>query len=162
MCAVVSLFTAQTRAAELVLITTLARFKSSRFFQLSPRCEWRAVHVSSDDPNAAPARTRRANVVIHLPTWPKRVLFVSGADRLDHFAPHRITKIREAIQRLEGAKLITKTLFRIDCSPLYISRVLEHTLLIPGVVGRRPRESIARIRLKSLQQMVQPAWSGLC
>src|SRR6185437_6318901 len=162
MCTIVRLFTTKTRAAELVLIATLARFKSARLFQLPPRREGRAMHVGGAYPNTAPARTRGANVVVHLPTRAKRVLFVRGADSFDHFAPHRITKISQAIQRLERANLITKFLFCFECSVADISCVLKHTLLIPRVVGRRSRESIAWISLEPVQQMVQPSGPGLC
>src|SRR5262249_12400712 len=102
---IVGLLTTQPRAAKLILVIMLARLESALFFRLTPRREGRAVDVRRAGPHAAPAGASGANVVIHLPTRPQAVGFVRRAHIFDHLAPDGVTKIREAIERLQHARL---------------------------------------------------------
>src|SRR5438128_12536299 len=97
---IIVLLAAQTTAAKFVLIPTLARFEESCFFLPASFGERWTINISAAYPDTAPARTCRANVVVHLPARSKAVAFVCTADCIDHFAPHDVAKIGEAVERL--------------------------------------------------------------
>ena len=118
----VGLFTSQARSAKFVLVKIFTGFKVLPFLSLAPESEGRAMDVSCASPDTAKASTRRPDVVIHLPTRPEMIAFVRPADGLDDFALDHVAKVREAVERFKGARLVSKTALCLACD----SRNVKH------------------------------------
>src|SRR5215210_3161454 len=103
MLAIIRFLSTQTRAAKLVLIESLARVEATALLKPVSRAVSRTINKSSTGPHAAPAGTRRANVVVHFPARPERVTFIGSANGVDHFTSHYVTEISETVQRFERA-----------------------------------------------------------
>src|SRR5262249_30848297 len=107
---IVSFLPPQPGATKLVLVATFARFEVTRLIRFSPRGKRRPMDVGRTRPNSAPSSARGADVVIHLPAWPKLIAFISLADGIDHLTSNDVTKISQAVERFERSYLRAKTL----------------------------------------------------
>src|SRR5207249_135861 len=94
----------QAQSAERVLVAAAAGLEAARLLVAPARGEGRAGDVGGAGPDAAPAGTRGADVVVHLPAWSQAVALVGPADRLDDLAPHGVAEIGQAVERLQRAR----------------------------------------------------------
>src|SRR5215510_5123721 len=163
--AVITFLAAQSRTAELVLVTTFAELKTSCFFDAASRRKRSAMDVGRTRPHTAPARARRPDVVVHLPAWSKPIAFVRGADCFDHLAANYVTEIGETVERFERAYFVPETPHRFPCGGRDLisspTTFRINTLFIPGVVGGWTSQAIAWISSEPRQQMVQPSRTHL-
>ena len=115
------------------------RYEALRFLKLSLRGEWCSMNIGRANPDRAPSSSRGANVVVHLPTWAERIIFIGGADLIDEFTSNCVTKIGETVKWLERSNVAAKPprrFGRISCDlVICITRVREHALFVPRVVG---------------------------
>ena len=104
-------------------------------------------------------------VVIHLPAWPEPIAFVGLAHHFDHFAPHYITEISQAIERLQAAAGDAEALAadqrNVAQFLLCIARVGKQALLVPGAIGGWTHQTAFRIIAKGGQQVIEPAGRNL-
>src|SRR5215217_1032452 len=112
MLAIVGFLSTQTRTAKLVLIESLAGVEATALLKPVSRAVSRTINKSGTGPHAAPAGTRRANVVVHFPARAERVTFIGSADCIADFTSYYVTKIGETVQRFECADFAAETLCR--------------------------------------------------
>ena len=121
------------------------------------------MDIGATDPDALETRPCRTDVVIHLPARTEPVLLIAAADSLDHLPLHRITKIAQAIQGLQGAIHAAVVVGHL-CGVCFerISRGLSvwrtrQPLLVPRHIGGWAGQAMARLGIERFDQTLDPA-----
>jgi hypothetical protein len=119
------------------------------------------MDVRLRNPHTDETGARGANVVIHLPARPETVRLVRRADRLDHFAPNQVTKIRQAVERRQRSGPVYTADGELLGDPGNLvgrvaPRVQPLPLLVPAPVRGGTRETVRRIGRQPGQQPLEP------